>query len=218
MDTSSDATTQADGAGPTAGLTVERALNLLLIMVRQQMRGRDRQHRESMDVVQSIAADLLSQRSGFLELDPQSQRRYLNVVARHKLGQLARRDRAQKRGGNAGPVAVDDAGEPASSTCGPGTLLCEQHELDAMREALDRLEPETRSVLALQASGVPHEAIAELIQTSDQAARQRFVRAKRDLIILARRSAGDSWEHIAEGTGLTAEQAQARHDRLRSID
>lgn len=218
MDTSSDATTRADGAGPTAGLTVERALNLLLIMVRQQMRGRDRQHRESMDVVQSIAADLLSRRSGFLELDPESQRRYLNVVARHKLGQLARRDRAQKRGGNAGPVPVEGAVEPASSMHGPGTLLCEQHELSAMREALDRLEPETRSVLALQASGIPHDAIAELIETSDQAARQRFVRAKRDLIIMARAASGCGWLEIAAATGLSEDEARKRHAKLCALD
>jgi DNA-directed RNA polymerase specialized sigma24 family protein len=213
LSTDSNASPSSTGSG----LTVERAVSLLLIMVRQQMRGRDRDQRESMDVVQSIAVDLLSRKSGFLDLDPDSQRRYLHVVARHKLGQLARRDQALKRGGGVEtPLAT--ALDPASSMSGPATVLCTRHEMDAMREGLERLEPETRSVLALQAAGIPYDAIAQMMETSDQAARQKFVRAKRDLIILAQTAAGCGWTEVAVATGLSEDEARKRHARLCSID
>ena len=71
-------------------------------------------------------------------------------------------------------------------------------------------------MLALHAAGVPHEAIGQLFESSDLAARQRFVRAKRDLTILALRSSGSTWSDIAVALGLDASTVEKRHARLAS--
>ncbi|MBX3378405.1 MAG: hypothetical protein KF678_15535 [Phycisphaeraceae bacterium] len=190
----------------------------MLTIARGLMRGRDRDHRESMDIAQSLAKDLIAGDSGFRQLDPASQRRFLQIAIRNKLAAKARGDGAQKRGGAAvdSPQSVDGLGVAASRP-GPGTLACERAELHAMREGLDQLDPETRSVLKLHLDGVPHDVIAQLFETTDTAVRQRFVRAKRDLIILGRRAAGQSWEEVGASVGLTAEEAHRRHERLTTI-
>ncbi|MFO0858001.1 MAG: hypothetical protein U0640_11655 [Phycisphaerales bacterium] len=203
----------ADEASDDGRLTVERAHSLLLIMVRGLMRGRDRDQRESIDVVQSIAGDLLRGQSGFLDLDADSQRRYLHVVAKHKLAALARKDYAAKRGGGIPVDHVSDQ-EIAASNTNFSSILARKEELAAMREGLELLEPETRSVLTLYASGASHEQIAHLFDATAPATRQRFVRAKRDLLIFALHREGRTWEEIACEIGITPAEAQGRFARL----
>ncbi len=186
-------------------------------MARSLMRGRDRDKRESIDVVQSLATDLLSSESGILELDPEAQRKFLTVALRHRLARYARRDYALKRGGpsarNHAINAEMDVPSAANSP-GPKTLVLRAEELRAVEEGLDVLDPESRTVLALYFSGVPYDAIAEALDTTDQNARQRFVRAKRDLVIVAMRAAREPWEEVSSAVGLDLDCVKRRHAAL----
>lgn len=216
--------TVADVPGPVgappaaAAVDWDRLVSLMHVIARGLMRGRDRDHRESMDVVQSLAADLLKGGGGFVQLDAEAQRRFLRVALRNKLAAKARADHAKKRGAGGGSLPpLDEDQTAAPSGPGPATLSCRREELTAMAEALDQLDPETRAVLWLHADGVPHDQIAELFETSGQAVRQRFVRAKRDLIILARRAAGQEWDEVAGAVGLNADDVRRRHAALSAL-
>lgn len=192
----------------------ERLISLLHTLARGVMRGRDRDRRESMDVAQSLVVDLLTQRSGLLALPIESQRRVLAVALRNKLARYARRDHDQKRQGV--HIELSDGNAMPGGARNADSVLVEREELETVRQALDVLEPESRAALLLHASGATHAEIAEALQTTNQAARQRWSRAKRDLVILSRRQAGESWEAIAKATGLSAEEAEQRYERLES--
>ena len=190
----------------------ERLISLLHTLARGMMRGRDRDRRESMDVAQSLMGDLLAQRSGLLALSIESQRRVLAVALRNKLARYARKDHAQKRQGV--HVALSDGDAMPDGARNADSMVIEREDLETVRQALDVLEPESRAALLLHASGATYAEIAEALQTTNQAARQRWSRAKRDLVILSRREAGEPWDAIAKATGLSAKEAEQRYDRL----
>ncbi len=193
----------------------ERLTSLMLTMARGMMRGRDRDRRDSMDVVQSLAGDLLKQRNGVLALPPESQRRVLAVALRNKLARYARDDHALKR--RSDHVTLDDdAVVPAGDHSEAASVIATVEERAAMREALDVLEPESRAALLLLAAGASHAEIATALATTDQASRHRCSRATRDIAILVRRKAGHDWETIGGSLGLSALQAERRHRSLRN--
>ena len=207
----------APAKDPSTGPAAEdwnRLLSLMHTLARGLMRGRDRDRRDSMDIVQSLATDLLTADSGFLAISPESQRKFLAISLRHKLAAYWRSDSALKRGGPGGQRTA--AAEELASTGAPGprTIAIQADDLRIVATGLDELEPESRAVLVLYASGVPHAAIAEALQTTDEAVRQRYVRAKRDLIILTYRRAGESWESVAAACGLDAERARHRYEKI----
>ncbi len=190
----------------------DRLISLLHTLARGIMRGRDRDQRESMDVAQSLMGDLLAQRSALLALPTESQRRVLAVALRNKLARYARRDHAQKRRGDHVELGEGDA-VPAGARS-PASVVIERECLKYVRQALDVLEPESRAALLLHASGATYEEIAAALETTNPAARQRWSRAKRDLVVLSRRQAGESWEAIGNAVGLSAEEAEQRYERL----
>ncbi len=190
----------------------ERLVSLLHRLARGAMRGRDRDHRESVDVAQSLVGDLLAQRSGFAALPIESQRRVLAVAVRNKLMGYARRDHAQKR--RAVHVELDHGDALETSARNAASIVIEREDLETVRQALDVLEPESRAAIYLHATGATHAEIAQALETTNQAARKRWSRAKRDLIILSQRGAGESWEAIAKASGLSAREAERRYERL----
>ena len=190
----------------------ERLVSLVRRLTRGAMRGRDRDLRESMDVTQSLVGDLLAQRSGLAGLPVESQRRVLAVAVRNKLMQYARRDHAQKRRGMHVELGSRDAVERSSRNV--EAIVIEREDLETVRQALDVLEPESRAALYLHATGATHAEIARALETTNQAARKRWSRAKRDLIILSQRGAGESWEAVAKAAGLSAREAERRYERL----
>ncbi len=191
---------------------------LMLIMARGMMRGRDRDRRESIDVVQSLSKDLMKDPQGLLAMPAEEQRKFLQVALRHKLAALARHDLAEKRGGGRIAATLDGQSEEPdrSLSPSPGSMLVGRGERELMREALDRLDAESRAVLALHALGVPAEVVADQLTSTHAAVRQRYVRAKRDLLIFVRRRGGEPAETIAADVGLTAEQVEHRFTVLES--
>lgn len=208
----------SEGRGPAwpespSEVEWERLISLLHTLARGMMRGRDRDKRESMDVAQSLVGDLLAQRSGLLALPVESQRRVLAVALRNKMKRYARWDRAQKRHG--GHVELQERDIVAESARNMASVVIASEDLATVREALDVLEPESQAAMLLHAAGASHAEIAEALMTTNQAARQRWSRAKRDLIIVSQRRAGESWEVIGKAVGLSAKEAEQRHERLR---
>jgi hypothetical protein len=104
------------GLGAADGVQRERAyaelLRLVSIFVRVRMGSRLRDHRESMDVCQSIAKSFVDDAAqGRLTFEsPAALTAYLQRVVQTKLAELSRHDTALKRGGGEGEAGGGEGG------------------------------------------------------------------------------------------------------------
>ena len=194
----------------------QRVLSLILTLVRAMMRGRDRHQRESMDVAQSLMVDLIPKRDWLLQLPPDELRRVLPVVVRNKLHAFARHDQAVKRRAEFETFDSVDISMPEQRRDASGSSVMRRH--DALREALDALSPQSHAAVMMYLGGASHAEIATALGTTDQAARQRTSRAIRDVVIVARREAGQGWDAIALALDMSAEEVERRHAALRAVN
>lgn len=153
-------------------------LRWVRIVVRAEMGRRLRDHRESVDVCQSIARSFVDDfQSGRVRFESErALASYLRVAVRSKLAELARRDGAIKRGAGARPVPVHEAvGEAARAPDLPGPSA------EAWARLRSSLPDDDRHLVELRMRGLDWATIAEQLGTSEAAARQRFSRIVRGL-------------------------------------
>lgn len=153
-------------------------LRWVRIVVRAEMGRRLRDHRESVDVCQSIARSFVDDfQSGRVRFESEhALAAYLRVAVRSKLAELARRDGALKRGAGARPVPVHEAsGEQAEERDPPLPAA------EAWARLRASLSDDDRHLVELRMRGLDWATIAEQLATSEAAARQRFSRVVRGL-------------------------------------
>ncbi|HRQ73253.1 MAG TPA: ECF-type sigma factor [Phycisphaerales bacterium] len=153
-------------------------LRWVRIVVRAEMGRRLRDHRESVDVCQSIARSFVDDfQSGRVRFESErALAAYLRVAVRSKLAELARRDRALKRGAGEHAVPLHGATEAAADERDPPDFSAESWA--RLRESL---ADDDRHLAELRMRGLDWATIAEQLGTSEAAARQRFSRLMRTL-------------------------------------
>ncbi|MBL8744731.1 MAG: hypothetical protein JNK58_00085 [Phycisphaerae bacterium] len=160
-------------------------VRLLMIMVRARMSPRLRASRESVDVCQSVAKSFVHDwQTGRLRFENEAALAgYLQTIVRNKLADLARRDTAQRRGGGAVPLAIDDEhGVPSENipAQSPGaSTIAAAAELQS--RLLDSITPEEHRLIDLRRRGIEWDQIAEMLGESSAALRKRWSRLQERL-------------------------------------
>jgi|GEM_PF-1185005 len=153
-------------------------LRLVTIFVRARMGGRLREHRESIDVCQSIAKSFVEDASsGKLVFENQAAfNGYLQQVVRTKLAELARHDGAVKRGGERvrGHRLDPDSCIGTSPTASMHAMGRERAE-----EIVGQLTAEDVEVAAMRSRGLEWSVIAAATGKSEASLRQRWSRVQR---------------------------------------
>jgi DNA-directed RNA polymerase specialized sigma24 family protein len=167
------ATTAADPAAREAAF--DELLRLLMIYIRAAMGHRLRDHRESIDVCQSIAKSFVGDfEEGRIAFDSEAAvAAYLKKTVRSKLADLARHDNAHKRAAHHSPI---DSHGPATQNPGPRSLII---EVEDKARALGQLTDEERTLIDLRQRGIDWETIAQQLGKDPATLRQQFSRAQR---------------------------------------
>lgn len=157
----------------------EEVLRLLSIFVRSSMGSALRRNRESVDICQTVARSFVADlRDGKLEFASEAALvAYLQTVVRTKLAEVARRDRAIKRGGPTEPgapqpVRYDSATLPAddpTASVGVGA----QEDLE---RAIAALTPTELELIRLRRTGMSWEQIAQATGRPSTALRKEWSR------------------------------------------
>jgi DNA-directed RNA polymerase specialized sigma24 family protein len=162
----------------------QELLRLLAIYVRGAMGTALRDHRESMDVCQSIARSFVEDFAGGKVRfeNEQALAGYLQQVVRSKLAALARHDGAAKRGGGAGavPIGISDSGgsgfiPPAADH----TASTSARDREAARRVVDSLTEEEQTLVRLRRTGLEWDHIARELGKDPAALRQQYSRLQR---------------------------------------
>jgi RNA polymerase sigma factor (sigma-70 family) len=145
--------------------------------VRQRLGDGLREQIESMDVVQSVAADLMRHAPRFVVADQRQFRALLGKILENNLRDKSRRRSAQKRGGDLQVPATDSILDlaPARGTPSPVEAAASEEYRAWVQLALTMLSPEDRRVLELRR--LDEQAFAEVgaeLGISADAARMRF--------------------------------------------
>jgi DNA-directed RNA polymerase specialized sigma24 family protein len=151
-------------------------MRLAMISVRASMGRRLRDHRESGDVCQSVAKSFVEDvREGRVIFTSEVElTAYLRCAVRSKLADLARRDGADKRGGEhavTGPWAEAAATDP--------TVSSRLSRRELLGRVLDRLDERDRELVMLRQRGLDWNAIGAATGEGAENARQRFARVLR---------------------------------------
>ncbi len=157
----------------------ERAFTELLrfvrIVVRAEMGQRLRDHRESIDVCQSIAKSFVDDlQTGRIAFDNEhALAAFLRLAVRNKLADLSRRDNARKRNSNSRTRSLEQTPEPAEIT--------ETPRADEWPRIRDRLNEHDRRLVELQMRGLSWERIGQELDLNPATARMQFSRLIRRL-------------------------------------
>lgn len=161
-------------------------LRLVMIFVRAGMGRKLRDHRESVDVCQSIARSFVEDfEAGKLEFDSEAAlAAYLKNVVRSKLVDLSRHDGRDKRGGGQRDVPLDAATlsaafEPQSAE--PSASFNAQTE-EARTRILALLSDDEQSLASLRWRGLSWEQIAIQLKKDPAALRQQFSRMQKRVV------------------------------------
>ncbi|HYE62039.1 MAG TPA: sigma-70 family RNA polymerase sigma factor [Phycisphaerales bacterium] len=156
----------------------DELLRLLTIYVRAGMGSRLRDHRESMDVCQSLARSFVDDfEGGRIAFESEAAlAAYVRQCVRSKLADLSRHDRAAKRGG--GAVTQGLPGDGPHGGPGPASAAIAR---EAVAGALAALNEDERTLLRLRSQGLAWEAIARELGRTPEAVRQQFSRVQRRL-------------------------------------
>ncbi len=156
-------------------------LRLVSIFVRVRMGNRLRNHRESMDVCQSIAKSFVDDASkGQLTFDsPAALTAYLQRVVQTKLAELARHDAALKRGGGIGDAAALDAFGSAIAADNSPTASRQALHDEVSERILQALSEEERHLVTLRRRGIEWAEIARSLSINEATLRQRWSRLQK---------------------------------------
>lgn len=150
---------------------------LITIFVRAGMGHRLRDHRESVDVSQSIARSFVQDhQAGEIRFESDAAiLAYVKTVVRSKLAMLARHDTAQKRGGGAVGLGLDSA--TGVQATGPGHIPARGIEAhDRLESARDAMSESDREIARLRLSGLDWSQIAEQLGKDPVALRKHWSR------------------------------------------
>ncbi len=152
-------------------------LRLVGIYVRAGMGRALRDRRESLDVCQSVAKSFVDDMAaGKLQFDNEAAvAGYLQKVVKSKLAELAREDRAQKRGGGLGPQALHESGIEADDASALDRLAQDEQ----WQRVMDALSDHERALIALRRRGLEWPQIAEQLGRDPAALRQQFSRLQK---------------------------------------
>jgi hypothetical protein len=177
----------ANAADPTAR---ERAyaelMRLVSLFVRARMGHRLRDHRESADVVQSIAKSFIDDAArGMLRFDsPAAFAAYLQQVVKTKLAELHRHDTAEKRGGG---DAVHGH-EPDLAEADDASASVRAMSGEMLDRVLAELSPDEADLVRLRRRGLEWSAIAHATGESEPALRKRWSRLQSRITDILTRS------------------------------
>jgi len=170
----------ASGDGQSLDRLLERYLPQLHAYVRLRLGPELRARESSVDVVQSVCRELLSQRGRFDFRGEERFRAWLFTSALNKLRDKHRfhhwgnrdvRKEAGTVGGHEHALAATLMGSPSQ-----GAMAAEAERI--VREAIDALSEDHREVLTLaRIVGLPHKVIAEVMERTEAATRQLLGRA-----------------------------------------
>jgi DNA-directed RNA polymerase specialized sigma24 family protein len=170
-------------------------LRLVGIYVRAGMGRALRDRRESLDVCQSVAKSFVDDMAaGKLQFDNEAAvAGYLQKVVKSKLAELAREDRAQKRGGGLGPQELHESGIEADDA----STLDRLAQDEQWQRVMDALSDHERALIALRRRGIEWPQIAEQLGRDPAALRQQFSRLQKR-VIEDLRAHGDSQKMSAD--------------------
>jgi RNA polymerase sigma-70 factor (ECF subfamily) len=131
---------------------------------------------DSIDVCQSVLASFFVRAAaGQFDLDrPEQLLRLLIRMARNKVAEAARRNRAQRRDGRRVEPAGVEQIDPAGATASPSQVVTARDLLDRVRE---RLGSEERRLADLRAEGRPWTEIAAAVGGTPDGRRLQLTRA-----------------------------------------
>lgn len=158
-------------------------LRLVTIFVKARMGDKLREHRDSIDVCQSIAKSFVEDASrGRLAFDNQAAfNAYLQQVVRTKLAELARYDSAAKRGGGDGGTHSGRLDNPDTRPGDDPTASMEAIGRERAEQINDQLTAEDIEIAAMRGRGLEWAAIAATIGKNEAALRQRWSRIQRQV-------------------------------------
>lgn len=170
-------------------------LRLVGIYVRAGMGRALRDRRESLDVCQSVAKSFVDDMAaGKLQFDNEAAvAGYLQKVVKSKIAELAREDRAPKRGGGLGPQALHESGIEADDA----STLDRLAQDEQWQRVMDALSDHERALIALRRRGIEWPQIAEQLGRDPAALRQQFSRLQKR-VIEDLRAHGDSQKMSAD--------------------
>jgi RNA polymerase sigma factor (sigma-70 family) len=158
-------------------------LRLVMIFVRAGMGRKLRDHRESVDVCQSIARSFVEDfEAGKLEFESEAAlAAYLKKVVRSKLVDLSRHDTRDKRGGAQPDLRIDSASlsaafDPPSTE---PTASFDARTEEARARILSLLSDDEQTLARLRWRGLSWEQIAAQLGKDPAALRQQFSRMQR---------------------------------------
>jgi RNA polymerase sigma factor (sigma-70 family) len=163
----------------------EELLRLVMIYIRAGMGRRLRDHRESMDVCQSVATSFIEDfETGRINFETEAQlAAYLQRVVQHKLADLARADAALKRGGGAQVGRLDAqgdvVGQPTAREADAASADIRRDE--ALALLLATLSEEDQVLVRMRRQGLSWEQIAQSLGRESAALRQHFSRIQKRL-------------------------------------
>ena len=172
------------GLGAAEGVQRERAyaelLRLVSIFVRVRMGSRLRDHRESMDVCQSIAKSFVDDAAqGRLTFEsPAALTAYLQRVVQTKLAELSRHDTALKRGGGEGEAALDAFGSGIAASDSPTASRQVVHD-EVSERLMSALSEDERQLVSLRRRGLEWAEIARSMNINEATLRQRWSRLQK---------------------------------------
>ena len=157
----------------------------LLARIRRMMGPEAREGEESNDVLQSVVSEALRHLKDDVVRDEKHLLRWMTAAARHQIIDEVRRRREQS--------LELTGGEPiASGESSVAAQLSAQEARQRLREALDTLDPDRRSVVELRSlDGWPWRRISEVLERSEEAVRKLY---HRSLVELGQRLGGDGSE------------------------
>ncbi|MBL9000212.1 MAG: sigma-70 family RNA polymerase sigma factor [Phycisphaerae bacterium] len=158
-------------------------LRLVSIFVRAGMGDRLRDHRESIDVCQSVAKSFVEDFSGGRLSFPNEAAlaSYLQRVVRSKLAELGRRDATAKRGGGARQQMTDSLGSaggihPHADT----TSASDEAEIaELLHRIRDQLTPFDREIIHMRRQGLEWGIIARQLGKDSASLRQHWARLQK---------------------------------------
>jgi len=149
----------------------------ILLRIRDRLPAVLRRHYDSLDLRQSVVAEVLRDIGGFEDRGEEAFRNWLYLKAENKIRSKLRKHLGA--GGSRRAESLDDAAEPASSASSPATEAGDADEAALVRAALSALDEDQRRVLAMRTElGLSFAEIAVRVGLpSADAARKRYARA-----------------------------------------
>jgi RNA polymerase sigma-70 factor (ECF subfamily) len=169
---------RAQGGEPVLDRLLAEHLPNLRAFVRAHLSPELRQRESASDVVQSVCRTLLGERACFDFRSETEFRAWLFLAATNKIRDKQRFHFRQQRDVRREQGGEDDLLAGYASICSPSRAAIAAEQVAKLEQALDRLEPDHREVIALtRLCGLPSREAAAVLGRSDGATRMLLGRA-----------------------------------------